>query len=82
MYTNVRVMVTYAYGYGGPFDRDYPPDTPITTVRDAAIEHFRLAHEATTIYHLTAQDQHVAESATVGQVAGEAQNVVMRLVQS
>jgi hypothetical protein len=41
MPTNVSVFVTYACGYGGPFERDYP-GPPITTARDAAIKHFRL----------------------------------------
>lgn len=76
------MLVTYAYGYGGPFERDYPADTPIATVRDAAIKHFRLEHEPATAYHLTVNEDRVAELATIGQVAGDAQNVVLKLVKS
>lgn len=82
MYTNVGVIVTFAYGYGGPLDRNYPFDTPIATVRDAAINHFRLAHEPATAYHLTVLDERVAETATIGEVAGGAPNVVLKLVKS
>ena len=82
MPTNVSVLVTYAYGYGGPLERDYPADTPIATARDAAIKHFRLEHEPTTAYHLTVNEVRVAELATIGQVAGDAQNVALKLVKS
>ena len=30
----VSILVTYQYGYGGPFERNYPADTSIATVRD------------------------------------------------
>jgi len=82
MPTNVSVLVTYPYGYGGPFERDYPADTPIATARDAAIKHFRLEHEATIGYHLTVNDVPVAELATNGEVARDAQNVAFKLVRS
>ena len=79
---NVSVLITYAYGYGGPFERDYPADTLMATARDAAMKHFRLDHEPTTAYHLTLNEVHVAELATIGQVAGDAQNVALKLVKS
>ena len=82
MPANVSVLVTYAYGYGGPFERDYPADTPIATALDAAIKHFRLEHEPSTTYHLTVNEVRVPELATIGQVAGDAQNVALKLVKS
>ncbi len=80
MPTNISVLITYAYGYGGPFERDYPADTPIATAREAAIKHFRLEHEPTTAFHLIVNEDPVAQLATIGQVAGDAQNVVLKLV--
>lgn len=82
MSTNVSVLVTYPYGYGGPFERDYPADTAVVALRDAAIKHFRLEHEPTTAYHLTVNEVRVAELTTIGQVAGGAQNVALKLVKS
>ena len=82
MPANVSVLVTYAYGYGGPFERDYPPDTPISTAQEAAIKHFRLEHEPGITYHLTVNEVRVPELATIGQVAGDAPNVALRLVRS
>jgi hypothetical protein len=75
------VIVTFAYGYGDPLHRDFPADTPILTVRDAAINHFRLANEPTSDFNLTHRDQRVSEAATIGEVAGYAPNVVLKLVQ-
>ncbi len=82
MYTNIRVLVTYQYGYGGPFDRDYPADTPIRTVQADAMKHFKLTPEPATTYHLTADDDPAAEEATIGQVAGEALSIALKLVKS
>ena len=80
MQASISVIVTFAYSYGGPFDRDFPADTPIVTVWDAAINHFRLANEATSAFYLTDRDQRVSEAATIGEVAGSAPNVVLKLV--
>ena len=82
MPSNVSVLVTYAYGYAGPFERDYPADTPIATARDAAIKHFRLEYEPATTYHLTIDEVRVPELATIGQVAGDAPTVALKLVRS
>jgi hypothetical protein len=81
MQASISVIVTFAYGYGGPLDRDFPADTPILAVRDAAINHFRLATEPTSDFNLTHRDQRVSEAATIGEVAGDAPNVVLKLVQ-
>jgi len=82
MQASISVIVTFAYGYGGPLDRDYPPDTSISAVRDAAINHFRLASEPASAFYLTDGDQLVSETATIGEVAGGAPNVLLKLVRS
>ncbi len=80
MNTSISVIVTYAYGYGGPLDRDYPSDTPIAVVRDAAVNHFRLADDPAAACHLTSAGERVADAATIGEVAAGAPNVVLKLV--
>jgi len=56
-------------------------DTSIATVRDAAINHFRLSNEPASAFYLTDRNQRVSEAATIGEVAGGAPNVVLKLVQ-
>ena len=77
----VSVRVTYPYGYGGPFERNYPADTPITTVRDAAMEHFRLTPAPSTTHYLTAQDERLPDTATVGEAIEKARGAALRLIQ-
>ena len=81
MHASVSVIVTGAYDYGGPLDRNYPADTPIATVRDAAIKHFKLTQEPASSYHLTVHDERLDETATIGELTGIVPNVVLKLVE-
>jgi hypothetical protein len=78
--TEIKTTVTFPVSKDGPFSGEYPPETTVGTVRDAAMLHFKVSDDAQFTYVLTHAGQRQDPNTTIGAIAGEAHAVEFRLV--
>jgi len=76
----IEVTVTFPLAKGQPYHDKVSPETLISTVREAAMAHFGIQPEPNTTYFLTHDGAPVADTTTVGTVAGTAGSVKFTLV--
>jgi hypothetical protein len=70
------INVTVAFPLGqGPFHGDFSSDATVGQVKTAAIEHFGVVNDAAVRIYLTHDGDEVADTVTVGEVAGHAKAV-------
>lgn len=74
----VAVKVTFAAA-DHPYDHDYSRTTPIGTVLDDSLKAFGVATDGTTRYYLKHDGDEVPTDKTVGEVAGEAHDLHLKL---
>jgi hypothetical protein len=76
----IGVTVTFPLAKGQPYHDKVAPGTTAGTVREAAMAHFEIQPEPNTTYFLTHDGAPVADTTTIGTVAGEAAAVKFTLV--
>src|SRR4051794_37586836 len=67
----VKVTVSFPLAGKGPFKDDVDLTTLVETVRIAAMAHFQVADDETTVYYLTHDGDRVDANRSVGELAGE-----------
>lgn len=77
---HVAVHVTFALSTEKAFKAEYSPETTLGTVRAAAMVHFRVQEDPNSTYYLTSNRQRHADSVTVGDLAGHAHALKLRMV--
>jgi hypothetical protein len=76
----IEVTVTFPLAKGQPYHDKLVPEATLGMVREAAMGHFGIQPEPNTTYFLTHDGVPVADTTTVGGVAGEAAGVKFTLV--
>jgi hypothetical protein len=76
----VAVHVTFALSTEKAFKQEYSPETTLGTVRTAAMMHFHAQEDPNSTYYLTSDRQRHADSVTVGDLAGHAHALNLRMV--
>lgn len=76
----IEVTVTFPLAKGQPYHDKVSHETTVGTVREAAMAHFGIQPEPNTSYFLTHDGAPVADTTTVGTVAGTARSVKFTLV--
>ena len=75
----VKATVTFPLASKPPFKGDIEPDTTVDAVRTAAMAHFGVADDQTTVFYLTHKGDRAANTATIGSVADRARAVKLTL---
>ncbi len=76
----IDVHVTFALSTEKAFNEEYPPETTVGTVRAAAMIHFHVQEDPNSAYYLTNDRQRRADTVTVGDLAGHAHSLKLRMV--
>jgi hypothetical protein len=76
----IEVTVTFPLAKGQPYHDNVASETTVGTVREAAMAHFGIQPEPNTTYFLTHDGAPVADTTTVGTVAGKAGALKFTLV--
>jgi hypothetical protein len=72
--TTINVTVAFPLGHG-PYDEDFAATATVGEVRAAALTHFGVVEDPALRFYLTHNGDEVADSTTVGDVAGRAKAV-------
>lgn len=76
----VAVHVTFSLSTEKAFKAEYPPETTLGTVRAAAMTHFHAQEDPNSTYYLTSDRQRRVDTVAVGDLAGHAHALNLRLV--
>ena len=76
----IEVTVTFPLAKGQPYHDKVERETTAGAVREAAMAHFSIQPEPNTTYFLTHEGAPVADTTSVGDVAGKAGAVKFTLV--
>ena len=76
----IRVRVTFPISKEGPYTAEVPPETTVGTVLEAAMDHFKVQNDAQFNYVLAHDGEELADSTTIGSLAGKSDEVRFTLV--
>lgn len=76
----IEVAVTFPLAKGQPYHDKAAPETAVGVDREAAMAHFSIQPEPNTTYFLTHDGAPVADTTSIGAVAGTAGAVKFTLV--
>lgn len=75
----IKVTVSFPLAGKGPFKDEVEPTTLVEAMRQAAMAHFEVADDETTVFYLTHKGDRVDANATVGDLADEARTLKFTL---
>lgn len=76
----IKVRVTFPISTAGPFHEKVEPETSAGTVKASAMGHFGVAEDGQHSYYLSHAGAQVADTETIGNLAGGAEEVKLTLV--
>ena len=77
---SVRVRVSFPISKKGPYEADDPRTTTVGTVLGAAMKHFQVENDTQFTYVLTFDGVEQKTSTTIGELAGDKDEVRFNLV--
>lgn len=75
----IKVTVTFPIGPGGPYRDDLADETTVGTLRAAAMNHFGATEDPGLRFYLIHDGLEIADTSTIGDVAGRARAVKFTL---
>ena len=76
---SIQVTVTFPLA-GAPFHGTYSPTTPVSLVRAAAMKDFNISEDPSSVYYLTHEGERLSDDRQLGEIAGHAHGLKLRLV--
>jgi hypothetical protein len=77
--TKIKVTVTSALSKKPPFHEEFEAVATLLQIRQAAMRHFEIDEDSSSIYYLTFNRERQADSAVLGAVVGKTHAAEFRL---
>jgi hypothetical protein len=79
--TQIKVTVTFpGFSRKHPFQDEFEPTATLLSIRQAAMRHFEVNEDPTSVYYLTFQRQRQSDDVVLGELVGHARAAEFRLV--